>query len=169
VSNGENKGSGGLLTVFKEVVTAGLGILIIAAILFLMWPPLTKSPPDTASAQGIFAILGGWGGVILGYYFGRLPSEKAADKASQAADSARKDKEKAVTDKTNALADSANGLGNTESSLTTTREKLNQLRPAIKEPRAAETLENVIKEIHARIAEISAQKEKLEEMRRPSE
>jgi len=162
VSNGETKGSSNPLTAFKEVVTAGLGIVIIGATLFLMWPSLTKSPPDTGSAQGVFAILGGWGGVVLGYYFGRLPSEKAADKASQAADSARKEKDKAEKDKINVLAGSINQLDNTEKSLKAKREKLKELRPA--ERVAADTLENVIKEIDAEITEISTEKQKLQEM-----
>ncbi len=63
-------------------------MVIIAATLLLLLPLLTKSTPDLASAQGIFAILGGWGGIIIGYYFGRLPSEKAADTASKVANTA---------------------------------------------------------------------------------
>ena len=76
------------LIVLKESVTAALGVVIILATLVLMWPSLSGSTLNLTNAQGIFAILGGWGGVILGYYFGRLPSEKAADTATKVADQA---------------------------------------------------------------------------------
>jgi hypothetical protein len=164
VSGVETNRTSGSLTVFREVITALLGIAIIAAILLLMWPSLSKSPPDTTSAQGVFAILGGWGGVVLGYYFGRLPSEKAADKASQAADSARKEKDKAESAKTFALASSINLLNNTENLLKAKKEKLDKLARQPVARGAPGGLDEVIKEIDAEIDGISKEKEKFQAM-----
>jgi len=89
------------LTAGKEIVTATLGIIIIIATLILMWPSLSSGDSTKLPmAEGIFAILGGWGGVILGYYFGRLPSEKAAETANK------------VADKANQVADTAKQVAN---------------------------------------------------------
>jgi len=79
----------------KEGVAATLAILIVSATLIFLIPSLTSSPADSTSAQAIFAVLGGWGGVVIGYYFGRIPAEKAADKAEKVADAARTERDKA--------------------------------------------------------------------------
>ena len=91
------------ITWLKEIVTAGLGILIILATLWLLWAPLTKETADIPTAQAIFSILGGWGGVVLGYYFGRLPAERAATRAEVIASTAEMDKEAAVVSKKTSL------------------------------------------------------------------
>ena len=93
------------ITWLKEIVTAGLGILIILATLWLLWAPLTKETADIPTAQAIFSILGGWGGVVLGYYFGRLPAERAATRAEAIASTAEMDKEAAVVSKKTSLAE----------------------------------------------------------------
>ncbi|MCW4006959.1 MAG: hypothetical protein NWF04_10285 [Candidatus Bathyarchaeota archaeon] len=72
----------------KEGVAASLAIIIIVAILVFLAPALLASPADATSAQAIFAVLGGWGGVVIGYYFGRIPAEKAAEKAEAVAETA---------------------------------------------------------------------------------
>jgi len=168
VTKQESDKSSGLLTAGKEMVTAALGITIILATLVLMWPSLSKSPVDTQSASGIFAILGGWGGVVLGYYFGRLPAEKATDKASEAADSARKEKDAAEKTKTLALANSINQLNNTEQFLKAKRDKLKDLA---QQPAAAQlkglgptvsNLESIINEIESEIAKIGAERQKVQ-------
>jgi multidrug transporter EmrE-like cation transporter len=76
-------------TTIRESIASALAILIIAVTLYFLWPALTAKPVAIDDAQAIFSILGGWGGVVLGYYFGRLPAEKAADKADAAAEKAR--------------------------------------------------------------------------------
>ena len=150
-----------LLTVFKEVVSAVLGMAIIAAVLYLLWTPLTKSPPDLTSAQGIFTILGGWGGVILGYYFGRLPSEKAADNARRDADNARKEKDKAVNTKILVLANSNNLLDNHEKSLQQKKEALQALP---QQPATRATVDSAIKTIEEEIEAIGKERQKLQDM-----
>ncbi len=66
-------------------------------------PALLASPVDATSAQAIFAVLGGWGGVVIGYYFGRIPAEKAADKAEKVAEVARSEKDRAEKEKVNEI------------------------------------------------------------------
>lgn len=86
------------ITWFKEIVTASIGITIILGMFLLLWRLLIKEPPDITNAQGVFSILGGWGGVVLGYYFGRLPAERAATKAEAVATAAEIAKDAAVAD-----------------------------------------------------------------------
>ncbi len=99
-------------TIFKEVITAIIGIFIIVYTLILLWPALFASPIDLTSAEGIFSILGGWGGVILGYYFGRIPAEKAASQAEKTAQMAEKTKETAEEEAYNTLVSSEEILRN---------------------------------------------------------
>lgn len=111
------------LTYIKEGVTAGLGVIIIIATIILMWPSLSSG--DTTKlpmAQGIFAILGGWGGVVLGYYFGRIPAEKASDTANQAADKARDDTKQANAGKTMTIIEASKQLDQTNSGLSRLQE-----------------------------------------------
>ena len=77
-----------MLTLFKEGICALLGIIIVGGTIILLWPALSGSTRDITAAQGIFSILGGWGGVVIGYYFGRLPAERIAVRAEEAAESA---------------------------------------------------------------------------------
>ena len=77
----------------KEGVCALLAFVIIGGTLILLWPPLSGPTHDIEAAQGIFSILGGWGGVILGYYFGRLPAERVAARAEAKAEEAIKTKQ----------------------------------------------------------------------------
>ena len=84
------------ITAFKEIVSASLGIVIVIGTLVLLWPQLTKPTPDITTAQAIFSILGGWGGVVIGYYFGRLPAEKATKSAEANAAASEEKKDQAV-------------------------------------------------------------------------
>jgi len=77
----------------KEGVTALLALMIIGGTLVLLWAPLKGPTQNIEAAQGIFSILGGWGGVILGYYFGRLPAERVAERAEEKAEEAIKTKQ----------------------------------------------------------------------------
>jgi hypothetical protein len=87
-----------LLTLLKEGVCAALGVLIVGGTILLLWPSLSGPTRDLAAAQGIFSILGGWGGVVIGYYFGRLPAERIAARAEEAAESAIKTQQVALSD-----------------------------------------------------------------------
>jgi hypothetical protein len=82
----------------KEGVCAILAFAIIGWTLVLLRPPLSGPTYDVEAAQGIFSILGGWGGVILGYYFGRLPAERVAERAEEKAEEAIKTKQKELSD-----------------------------------------------------------------------
>ena len=108
----------------KEGATALLGVIIVLGTLILLWPSLTSNPVDMASAQGIFSTLGAWGGIVIGYYFGRLPAERAAAKAEDAADVARKEKAEAEKAKSNTLADTSKALEDSERELAALQEKI---------------------------------------------
>lgn len=82
-----------LITYLREIVSVFLGIVLLMGTLILLWPCLSASPVNVQDAQGIFSILGGWGGVILGYYFGRMPAERTADRADMAARTAEMEKD----------------------------------------------------------------------------
>jgi len=88
----------------KEGVCAALGVLIVGGTIWLLWPSLSGPTRDLAAAQGIFSILGGWGGVVIGYYFGRLPAERIAAKAEEAAESAIKTQQVALSDSATSVA-----------------------------------------------------------------
>ena len=85
-------------TLLKALVLALLAFAIIGGTLLLLWPPLSGPTHDVEAAQGIFSILGGWGGVILGYYFGRLPAERVAARAEEKAEEAIKTKQKELSE-----------------------------------------------------------------------
>jgi hypothetical protein len=93
-----------LLTLLKEGVCAALGVLIVGGTIWLLWSSLSGPTRDLAAAQGIFSILGGWGGVVIGYYFGRLPAERIAAKAEEAAESAIKTQQVALSDSATSVA-----------------------------------------------------------------
>jgi len=93
-----------LLMLLKEGVCAALGVLIVGGTIWLLWPSLSGPTRDLAAAQGIFSILGGWGGVVIGYYFGRLPAERIAAKAEEAAESAIKTQQVALSDSATSVA-----------------------------------------------------------------
>lgn len=98
------------ITWMKEIVTATLGFIVIVGLLVLIFSPLTESPADIQTAQAVFSILGGWGGIVLGYYFGRMPAEKAAGRADAAASAAEIAKDNAVTTATIRLAEVRNEM-----------------------------------------------------------
>jgi hypothetical protein len=83
---------------FKEVVTALLAFIVVLVTMVLLCLSLYPIV-NLENAKGIFAILGGWVGIVIGYYFGRVPAEKGADKANEAADFARRQKDLAVREK----------------------------------------------------------------------
>ena len=94
---------------FKEVVTALLAFIIVLATVVLLWLSLYPIV-NLENAKGIFSILGGWVGVVIGYYFGRVPAEKGADKANEVADVARTQKDQAVREKAKAVLDCVTSL-----------------------------------------------------------
>ncbi len=117
----------------KEIVTAGLGILIVTGTFLLLWPPLTKETADIPTAQAIFSIVGGWGGVVLGYYFGRLPAERVATKAEAAAAVAEMAKDAAVTRRKIDLAEYKEAIAGMEETLEMYKKNIADLMQRIDE------------------------------------
>jgi hypothetical protein len=88
------------LQAFKEGVTALLGLILVIALVILAWRTyvLLGAPIDDGNAQlmaqkvtwakDILILLLGPSGVVLGYYFGRVPAEAHAAQAQKQADSA---------------------------------------------------------------------------------
>ena len=121
------------ITWFKEIVTASLGIMIIVGMFLLLWPLLNRGTPDITNAQAIFSILGGWGGVVLGYYFGRIPAERAATKAEAVASVAEKAKMAAVTSENTTLVESESLISEMEETLETYKKTIINLKKRIDE------------------------------------
>jgi len=115
----------------KEGVAAFLAVSIILATLFFLAPSLTANPADSTSAQAVFAVLGGWGGVVIGYYFGRIPAEKAADKAEKVADSARAERDTAEKSKVKEIIESTANYENYQKKLDAAYEALEAVKAFI--------------------------------------
>jgi hypothetical protein len=79
------------LAVGKEVVTGCLGVLIVIVTLGVAVVTLSVAGTDGTweHAKDVLLILNGLVGVVLGYYFGRIPAEVQANKAETAAAGAR--------------------------------------------------------------------------------
>lgn len=81
------------MVIFKEGVAGCMGLLLISATLFIAFNAFVAAFFDnaavSATAKEILLILVGLVGVVLGYYFGRVPTEARADKAQSEANTAR--------------------------------------------------------------------------------
>jgi hypothetical protein len=80
---------------FKEIVTAILGIAIVAFTLILAWQAFsvlrtgdTFDEKKMSAAKDILLLLLGLSGVVIGYYFGRVPADARAAQAQQQANEA---------------------------------------------------------------------------------
>lgn len=77
----------------KEVVAAALSVVIVGFTMYFMWKMFEA--PDNIGANiwqhqsAILQVAVGFAGTITGYYFGRIPAERAAASAQQAATSAQ--------------------------------------------------------------------------------
>lgn len=76
----------------KEVLTGLMGLVIVAVTLYvaLQIVGMTNESARTV-AKDILLFLNGLVGVVLGYYFGRVPGDIRADKAETEASVARSD------------------------------------------------------------------------------
>lgn len=144
---------------FKEIVTAGLGIALVAIVLFFMYPSLTNSPPDIVNAKEIYVFLGGPVGVVLGYYFGRIPSEKATDNANRNANNARTERDAAVRNMIEATTNYDNRLNNAEKVLEEVKTELN--KPSVKTGIATGQLSSLNARIDNEIAQIRDDRAKI--------
>lgn len=72
---------------FKEGVTALMGLAVVIFTLFLAWKSLTYSANDMqmANAKDILLLVLGLTGVVIGYYFGRIPADARATQANEKA------------------------------------------------------------------------------------
>jgi hypothetical protein len=76
------------LQAFKETITGILGITVIVYTLFVAYQTLGFVGDQTkmAQAKDVLTLLLALAGVVLGYYFGRLPADaRAADATHKAA------------------------------------------------------------------------------------
>lgn len=76
----------------KEIVTGCLGILIVGMTLLVAFTALLVGivQPDAWSmAKDVLLVLTGLVGVVLGYYFGRIPADARTDKAEEKAETAK--------------------------------------------------------------------------------
>ena len=91
---------------FKELVTAILGVLVLACTLFLAgWTfRYVGEPSKITNAKDILQILLGVAGVVVGYYFGRVPADARAAQAQEQANAVTAQTEQ-VSAQTQAAAD----------------------------------------------------------------
>jgi hypothetical protein len=106
------------LQFFKEIITALLGLVIIG---FTLWFALrcfnlVGNTKKLGDAKDLLTILLGLAGVVVGYYFGRVPADARAAQASNRADTAVRQREQvkaqargAAGQLDNILADGARG------------------------------------------------------------
>jgi hypothetical protein len=77
----------------KESVTALLGLIIIVFTLVLLKQVSDHvgTSDDFSRAKEVLLIVNGLAGVVLGYYFGRVPADARATQAQGEADAAKKE------------------------------------------------------------------------------
>ena len=86
-------GDGPGLNYWKEAVASILSIVIVAVTLNFLWR-MFAAPGDVSEAvwqhqSAILQVAISLAGTVTGYYFGRIPAERAANSAQQAANSAQ--------------------------------------------------------------------------------
>ena len=81
------------MQVVKEVVTAGLAFLLIGFTLVTAFRVMNMAGDEAKmkDAMSVLTLLFGLAGVVIGYYFGRIPSDARAAQAQQAAQDASKE------------------------------------------------------------------------------
>ena len=70
----------------KEATTALIALLIVGVTLFAFWRSVTGTVND--SQKDVLGVGLSLLGTVMGYYFGRMPSERRADSAEAAAQNA---------------------------------------------------------------------------------
>jgi len=106
------------ILVFKEVVTAILAILIALTALLLVFNlvPMLGDPAKMTQGKELLSTITGLFGVVLGYYFGRIPADARAAQAQEQAVKATQQGEQAdarsdmVSARAEELADQAKEL-----------------------------------------------------------
>lgn len=79
-----------IIQAFKEVVTAILGLVLVVYTLITAGNTLTYVGDETrmSDAKDVLLLLLGLAGVVIGYYFGRVPADARATQAQQQANEA---------------------------------------------------------------------------------
>jgi hypothetical protein len=110
-TNNEEKKPGGItveqgIQLMKEVVTALLGVIIVGYTLVMGWKVFSfvGDQQKMSDAKDILLLMLGLAGVVIGYYFGRVPADARATQAQQQADSAHAHAERVSTE-ANAMAE----------------------------------------------------------------
>jgi hypothetical protein len=112
------------IVIGKEIVTGIMGVAIITVTLVVALITIfSVSNAEThAAAKDVLLFLNGLVGVVLGYYFGRVPGEVRAEKAESEAKEARSDLDRTVSEVRGVLEESTTAAersgGNGEVSLT---------------------------------------------------
>ena len=77
------------LRAFKEGVTALIGLSIIVFTLVVAIRSLgSAGKPEMADVKDVLSLIMGLTGVVIGYYFGRIPADARADEAQKQTNSA---------------------------------------------------------------------------------
>ena len=79
-----------LIQVFKELVTAVLGVFVVIYTLRLAWDTFgyAGETEKIKDAKDILLLMLGLAGVVVGYYFGRVPADASAARAQDQANAA---------------------------------------------------------------------------------
>lgn len=96
MANGANPGKWTpelVLQLFKEMVTALIGAVIVGFTIWMIVSTfgLTGDEARLANAKDITQWMLGLAGVVLGYYFGRVPADARASQAQQQANEAQQE------------------------------------------------------------------------------
>jgi hypothetical protein len=96
----------------REVVTAVLGISIVFFTLAMTGLAFSMAGEEARMRDAItvLTLLFGLAGVVVGYYFGRVPAEKRADTATEAMDLAMQDKTAVLNQAANIHDEMENGM-----------------------------------------------------------
>jgi phytoene/squalene synthetase len=90
---------------FKEVVTAVLGIGIVAYTLY--WTgrafAMAGDPTRMGDAKDLLTFLSGFAGLVVGYYFGRVPADARTTQAQQQMAQAQQQMGQAMSEKEQAM------------------------------------------------------------------
>ncbi len=79
-----------IIQAFKEAITALLGLAVVGYTLILAGNTLSLvgQPEKLSDAKDILMLVLGLAGVVVGYYFGRVPADARASQAQQQANDA---------------------------------------------------------------------------------
>jgi hypothetical protein len=129
------------LATAKEAITGCLGIMIVLATLITATVALIAvftvgNEKVWAAAKDILVLLTGLVGVVLGYYFGRVPGEARADKAEAEAKATRSSLDRTLTEVRTVLEDQGVDLmRGAERGISLTPQQTERLRGLLREGR----------------------------------